>query len=58
MACGDQIEVVRYHTSAASVAEALCQRAKDLNVSAVVIASHNKTALKVSHRPLSLLWTQ
>lgn len=41
-----KIEVVRYHASAISVAEALCQRARDLDAAAVVIASHNKTALK------------
>ena len=51
---GPQMDVVRFETSANSVAEALCQRAGDLDAAALVMASHNKNALQVPRPPLPL----
>lgn len=48
---GPQMDVVRFETSANSVAEALCQRAGDLDAVALVMASHNKNALQVPRPP-------
>mmetsp|Transcript_16204 Transcript_16204/g.48542 ORF Transcript_16204/g.48542 Transcript_16204/m.48542 type:complete len:158 (+) Transcript_16204:396-869(+) len=41
-----KVEVVRFETSANKVAEALCQRAGDLQAAALVMASHNRNALQ------------
>ncbi len=51
---GPQMDVVRFETSANSVAEALCQRAGDLDAAALVMASHNKNALQVPRLPAPL----
>lgn len=46
MLCCLQIEMARSQTDADSVGAVLCQRATDLGAAALIMASHNKSALK------------
>jgi len=40
------LEVIKYLTDCNSVGRAVCERAEELNVYAVVLASHNKGAIQ------------
>ena len=41
-----KVELVKFSTSSEAVGEAVCERAAELQATAVVLASHNKSALR------------